>query len=164
MSFKLLLTLLLSLSLFTVVSCGSDDDDDSGPNPPLLEEGPGGPIGSIRDFDTRLSPNLRISGQRCEGGETTNDPQHPTQTCDRDEWLVTVDNDNTCTADGICTEIFVFPFVAELDRQEEEDTTEFVYYEIEPESPVEQDERAALRTVWVRVNRLTGEANVVERN
>lgn len=170
-----LLNILLALSLVMFVGCGSDDDDADRSTIPQQEEDTGGGNGDngdgdgsqalLRDFNTRLSPSLAVKGERCQGGETLEDPEAPAETCDRDEWLVTIDNDNTCTENGdICTEIFVYPFIAKLDRSETRTTDQYNFYRIDPESPIQQDEREVIQDVWVRADKETGETTVVRRN
>lgn len=170
-----LLNLLLALSLVMFVGCGSDDDDSDPSPPPQLEEDTGGEnntnddrntddAANVRDFDTRLDPNLAVSGERCQGGETLEPALNSDEVCKRDEWLISVDNVNTCTPGGACTEEGVIPFIAKLDRSETRTSEQFHFYRIDPESPVSAGQRAVINDVWVRANKQTGEATVIRRN
>lgn len=145
----------LSLALMLVISsCGNDNDDD-GETIQLPQEE------EAVDFSTRLTNNLLISGVKCNGGETT-EYDGNTYTCERDEWLVRVDNVNTCDEEGRCTEIGVIPFVADLDRTDIVSPPEYIYYEIDPESPVSAEHQRILDDVWVRID-LNGDTEVINR-
>lgn len=99
-------------------------------------------------FDTRLSPNLRISGIVCEGGEIV-DSGGRTFGCIEDQWLVTVDNINFCTPEG-CTEVEVQPIIAVL--QSLTGTGEVQFFEIAPAIPVSDRIEGSLDNVLVRLD------------
>lgn len=130
---SLLSVLLLSL----LIACGSDDNDSNDDliNLELPQEE------EIGSFSTRINPSLLISGVRCEGNETTTDARGEEVGCSKDNWLVTIDNVNTCTVDGVCTEVAVVPIVAELDRSDRIDVSDrLTFFEIDPVSAVTQEQ------------------------
>lgn len=133
---------LFFLFTFMVVSC-SDDTGYSLTNNPTNEEEPRVPIVT---FSTRLTNNLLISGVRCNGGEQT-DVQGQTFTCLSGDYLVTVDNINTCTPEG-CTEVQVVPVIAALLGTGGDASTAF--YDIRPSIPVTSLQAAILEDVQVR--------------
>ncbi|MCM2349256.1 MAG: hypothetical protein NDI69_04490 [Bacteriovoracaceae bacterium] len=96
-------------------------------------------------FNTRLSNNLLIRGVKCTGGETTevinNDGTVRVFVCRPGQWLVTVDNINTCSPAGGCTEIGVAPVISVLERTSGSNPPEQCHYEMEPISPVTPDQR-----------------------
>lgn len=152
------LTLIISLSI--LISCGSDDDDDEDLfNIQLPQEE------EIGNFSTRLSPNLLIAGVRCEGNETTIDATGAEVSCEKDKWLVTLDNVNTCTADGTtCTEVAVVPIVAELDRNDRIDVSdEFTFFEIDPVSAVTATQSEIADDYLVRFDLDEETATVISR-
>lgn len=138
----------ICLTFLLLAACGGDNDDDNGDNTPQLE--------STMDFSTRLSPTLLISGTRCEGGETTI-IEGRNYTCDLNEWLIFIDNVNTCTNDGsICTEIGVEPIIAELDE------VSVGLYDIDPETPVTPAQAQAISQVRIKVE-LNGDTQAIYR-
>lgn len=149
-------TFLLALSLLTLVSCGSDDDDDDLINLQLPQEE------EVSNFATRVSPTLAVSGSRCEGSETTTSGG-TTYNCQRDQWLISIDDVNTCTPAGACTEIGVIPFVAELDRTDRVSIPEYTFFEIDPISPVTPQQVAIINDIWVRFDLNSDKAEVIER-
>lgn len=105
------------------------------------EEAPA-PIGN--HFSTRLNNRLLIAGDRCQGGESLDLPDGETQICNTDQWLVVVDNVNTCTTDGACTEVGILPIIANLRKA----TGSF--YDILAASPTSDNIRSILGDHWVR--------------
>jgi hypothetical protein len=105
-------------------------------------------------FNTRLSDQLLISGVRCRGGETT---QYIDSTgverifiCQKGQWLVTVDNVNTCAPNGGCTEIGVFPFVSVLKKTSDSSLPDQCTYLIKAVSPISDETRQDLNRYQVR--------------
>ncbi len=147
------------LSLCVLFSCGSDDDDsDDLVNLELPQEE------EIGSFSTRLSPTLLIAGVRCEGNETTTDATGAQVGCEKDNWLVTIDDVNTCTTDGICTEVAVTPFVAELDRNDRVDVSdELTFFEIDPVSAVTPNQAEIANDYLVRFELDDERATVISR-
>ena len=156
---KLLLYFLFSLGLITLAACGDDDDSNNDPiNVQLPQEE------EVDTFSTRLTPNLLVAGTRCNGGETiTDETTDTTYTCDRDNWLVTVDNINTCNAEGVCTEAAVLPFIAELDRTDRVSVPEFSYFEIDPLMPIAPGQQDIVNDVFVRFDLNSDKAEVIQR-
>lgn len=146
------LSLIFILCLGLLAACGSDNDDDSNDRSPQEEV--------AEDFSTRLNDNLLVAGTKCNGSETV-ESNGQTFTCDRDEWLITIDNVNTCN-DNVCTEAEVMPFIAELDLTDIISIPEYGFFEIDPDSPVTPAQQAVINDVYVRFN-LNGDTDVVYR-
>lgn len=100
-----------------------------------------------RNFDTRLTNNLRIKGVLCFGGEQT-DVEGQTQTCTGGDYLVTVDDVNYCTPEG-CTDVFVSPIIASLLAFGSDGSTSN-YFDIVPSIQVSEHIQDVLETVYVR--------------
>ena len=149
---KLMFTFVFA-SLIALQGCGHDDDDNDSPGRQQQEE-------NLGNFSTRLDNNLLIAGKKCDGNETT-EYGGQTYNCERDEWLVTIDNVNTCTDDGLCTEIGVPAIVAEFDIQEVT-APEYALFKIDPESPVTPAQQASIDKVWVKTE-LNGDTSVIYR-
>lgn len=120
--------------------CGSDNDDHK--NPSRQEE-------QSSEFSTRLNNKLLVAGVRCNGGETT-ESNGVIYTCNRDQWLIQIDNVNTCDSEGRCTEVAVNYFVADLEEDELISIPEYSYYEIEPQSPVNASQLEIINDIVVR--------------
>lgn len=101
---------------------------------------------SLPDFSTRLTNNLLIAGEQCSGDEST-ESQGQTFNCESDEWLITVDNLNTCTPEG-CTEVQVVPVIGILVPTSSQGETDF--FDIEASIPVNDNITNTLETVTVR--------------
>lgn len=101
---------------------------------------------SLPDFNTRLTNNLLIAGDQCAGTEST-ESEGQTFNCESTEWLITVDNINTCTPEG-CTEIFVPPIIGILVPTSSQGNTSF--FDIEESIPVREGVSAILESVTVR--------------
>lgn len=159
-------------------SAPEEDEDGSGGSPGGgADDSPGNGNGNGNDepstdvprddsFDTRLSPELRISGQKCEGGETVavqGNGSTSTETCEENQWLVVVDNENTCEPNGSCTEIGVNPIIAELERANVPSPTTYSFYNIEPETQTTDERRRILENHWVRFD-LNGRPEVLEKD
>lgn len=133
------------LIILLFVACGGDgkgfdvngdraNEEDTSPFPPL------------DDFSTRLSNSLLIAGKLCKGTETT-DAEGQTLQCLPGQWLVTVDNVNSCTPEG-CTEVEVIPVIAELVSITGDGNS--IFYDIEPLPPVSETTEGILDRVQVR--------------
>lgn len=94
-------------------------------------------------FNTRLSNDLLISGTKCPGDEE----------CLRNQWRVTVDNINTCTPGGGCTEVGILPFIANLVLVRNGSNATTAYYNILPVSPVDNQTFRDANEHWVRFMR-----------
>lgn len=141
---------LIILSLF-VYSCGSDDDSSSIPE----EE-----VALARNFSTRLDNDLLVEGNECKGGETTEFDTR-TYTCQVGQWLMVLDNQNICTDDGACTEIYVSPVIALLKSIDNPDD-DYIYNVIQPVSPVSEKQLEVIRDVYVRYD-FNGNTEAVKR-
>lgn len=108
----------------------------------------------VSEFSTRLSNTLLISGFPCRGGETTETPNPDGSStfhqCRRGQWMITVDNENVCTPDGACTEIFVFPIISRLTRAPESNPPGQCTYNMRPLSPANAEDRRDMRSHQVR--------------
>lgn len=151
--------LLLMSSLILLFACGSDDDDEDLVNIELPQEE------EVESFSTRLSSTLLIAGTRCEGNETTIDATGMEVGCEKDNWLITIDNVNTCSADStICTEVAVTPIVAELDRNDRIDVSdESTFFEIDPVSAVTPEQSEIADDYLVRFELDDKTARVISR-
>jgi hypothetical protein len=112
-------------------------------------------------FNTKIHNKLSISGRLCKGGERGFGLDEII--CEKNQWLVTVDNMNVCSDEGMCTEIAVPPFVAELERANVITITTMAFYDIVPANPVSKDLQKILQTYWVKDN-LNGRASVVKKS
>ncbi len=101
---------------------------------------------SLPDFSTRLTNNLLIAGTQCEGDEST-ESRGQTFNCNSREWLVTVDNINSCTPEG-CTEVSVIPIIGILVATSSQGDTNF--YDVEASIPVNDQITNILKSVTVR--------------
>lgn len=119
------------------------------PTPPPI---PSCPIET--SFSTRLNPELAIFGVRCRGGETTEVPNEDgtssVYVCRTNQWLVTVDNVNTCNPDGACTEIGVFPAIANLQRSANSNPPEQCTFNMKARTPLSREQRFYLNIYQVR--------------
>lgn len=134
---------------------GEDEDEEQNTDIPRDES-----------FDTRLGPELRISGQKCKGGETVvvqNNDSSSTESCEENQWLVRVDNENTCNEDGSCTEIGVNPIIADLQRANIPSPTIYSFYNIIPDTQTTDERRRILENHWVRFD-LNGSPLVLEKD
>lgn len=128
--------------LMAVVSCGSYDDDTA---TGMSEESPGCP--EFNSFETRLSSQLSFSGVKCEGEERADE-----YICDKGHWLITIDNLNSCTNEGICTKILVSPVVAELNESSVGRSPEYgCTYQMRPLSPVSVEQSELMLRYEVHV-------------
>lgn len=119
------------------------------------------------EFSTRLNNQLLIEGVRCRGGETTEvlneDGSSDIFVCRRGQWLVTVDNINTCTDEGLCTEIFVFPVITSLIRAGNSNPPAQCTFNFGPRSPASPSQRSIMNAHQVRFSRDT-EPVVIRKN
>lgn len=142
---------LLILSLLVFHSCGRDDDNSSIPE----EE-----VALARNFSTRLDNDLLVEGNECKGGETTEFDMQ-TYTCEVGQWLMVLDNQNICTDDGVCTEIYVAPVIGVLESIDNPDD-DYIYNVIQPVSPVSEKQQEVIRNVYVRYD-FNGNTEAVKR-
>ena len=153
------ITMILFLAALTACGggYGDNDDDDDPENEQIPQEE------AVSNFSTRINNRLLIAGTRCQGSETTTDANGATVTCQRDQWLITLDNVNTCTAGGACTEIGVIPFVAELDRTDRVTIPEFTFFEIDPLSAVTPTQENTIDDYLVRFDLNNEQATVIAK-
>lgn len=148
---KLITSILLSCLILTALSCGSNDEDDENLTQLQQEreapvpDGDGGVYVPSEDtFDTRIDSNLHAYGVKCLGGEPLTVDfrgRTVTYTCQRNQWLVTVD-------DG--TRIPVSPFIANLRRSPVMTPSTIVFFYIRPSSPADAPTWEFVRKYWVR--------------
>jgi hypothetical protein len=147
---------LIMTLLNLLIACGSDDDDDAMAQLPgndsEQEESTDCPVAS--DFNTRLSENLLIAGKKCVGGETTtvisSNGEMQIFICQSEQWLVTFDYINTCTPEGLCTEVGVFPVVANLEPNSNSEAPEECFFNFIPVSPVSPQQLPYIEQYQVR--------------
>lgn len=141
------------------IACGTfvrvADNEEPVPVPvPVPAPTPTPPCPTDTTFSTRLNTQLAISGVRCQGGESveveSTDGTSRIYFCRRNQWLVTVDNVNTCSPDGVCTEIEVGPVIANLRRSGNSNPPEQCTYSFSPVSPTTMDQRTILNSYQVR--------------
>ncbi len=89
-------------------------------------------------FSTRLSPDLKISGFKCRGGERTRD----NWICLRNQWRVTIDNETD-----------VGPFIAHLVLEAAISNNHTAYYSIRPVSSIDDETFLDAKNHWVRFER-----------
>lgn len=111
-------------------------------------------------FHTRIHNKLAISGNVCHGGETTNGLDE--EVCQKGQWLVNVDNINTCSDEGWCTEMAAPTFIAELDRANVITPATVGYFNIVAKSKLNTGVDKILKTYWVRDD-FNGKAVVVKK-
>lgn len=102
-------------------------------------------------FSTRLNSTLLIAGDKCLGNETTGTFGNG-ETCDAGQYLIYIDNVNTCNG-TLCTTNIVTPIIAELNDQDAR-LEGLKVYEIEPKSVTTAEEEDILETVWVNSDAL----------
>lgn len=148
--------LIYFMLLSILAACGSDyGDNDSSIDTTQSEEAP-----APNTFNTRLNSTLLIAGDKCLGGETS-EYNGQVITCTAGQYLVTVDNINTCEPSGTCTEVGVFPIIGELQITNDSDPN-FSFYSILPRSPISIAQSNALNAVTVKTG-FNGAAEVVFR-
>lgn len=130
--------------LFILLSCSSDNTGYDGNGNLSREED--GSLFPFTSFNTRLTPELLISGRLCQGEEVV-ESEGRTYLCERDSWLVVVDDINFCTPEG-CTEVEVRPIIAGLLSRNGGAETQF--FEIVPEIPVRGRAEDILEDVLLR--------------
>lgn len=137
--------LFILISLFIFSGCGDDYSGSS--RSPTAEEAE---ARFPDNFSTRLNNELLVAGTRCNGGETTEINGQVTM-CEQNQWLITVDNVNTCTDDGVCTKIFSPPFIGNILRQEETDIN-FSYFDLFSVNGANVTQQQILQRVRVKCN------------
>lgn len=95
--------------LFT--ACNENFSGGSRNQPPPQEEVQIAP--PPEDFITRLSTTLLIEGKKCRGDETTEAYGNGFH-CDPGQYLIYIDNVNTCDSDGRCSDFVIIPIVGVL--------------------------------------------------
>lgn len=110
-------------------------------------------------FHTQIHEQLSVSGVICRGGETVYGSE---KECLKGEWLVTVDNLNLCSRDGICTQIHVSPFIAKLQKADVISITTISFYDVIPLTPITEDVALVLETYWMR-DHFNGKAMMVRK-
>lgn len=124
-----------------LISCG---EDYSGRRElPEREEVPS----EIQSFETRLTNNLLVSGERCTGTEVV-DVDFQSVICDPDKFLLTVDNENYCTPEG-CTNVNVEPAIASLIGGSSDNLT--TYFSFELMSPLDDQKEDIVDTLLLRI-------------
>ncbi len=131
----------------SVIERGSAPNEEQTP-----PEDTGEPQPREDSFSTRLNSELLISGNRCDG-----------ENCPEGKWLVIVDNVNTCSPDGACTEIGVNPIEAELRKVDVTSPTTLSFYNIIPDDSASDEQQNILEDHWVRFD-LNGDPVVLEKN
>ncbi len=139
MAFQICILLLL------LTSCGDDFTGGSRIFKPTQEEQQIAPPPEA--FRTRLSPSLLIQGTLCLGDETTEPGGHGLH-CDPGQYLIIIDDVNTCDADGVCTVFIITPIIGELQNADARIPEESVF-NIIPKSPVNDDQSKILSSVHV---------------
>lgn len=99
-------------------------------------------------FDTRLTPKLAISGEKCKGGEMSGVSD---SFCEKGQWLIFLDDINVCE-DNVCTRAMPQPFIAKLKRVRADHNSTDTYYEIIPKDMVHSSRRKLLGRYWVLFN------------
>jgi hypothetical protein len=115
-------------------------------------------------FHTRLTSKLAISGQECAGNEVTVGEDRGTYLevgCTRKEWMIYVDNINSCIHDA-CTEIEVLPVTARLKFRAHLPSAQYRYFSIIPTMPVSPEVRWILRRHHLKVD-LNGSIQVSKK-
>lgn len=103
-------------------------------------------------FQTRLNPKLSFEGTKCFGGEEVEimeDEVSRVISCEKDQWIITVDNKNYCNEE-FCTEIYNYPFTAELKQINFPSAAEYTFHSIVPFTKVDESTQQDLRTHIVR--------------
>jgi len=106
-----------------------------------------------KDFGTHLRADLYIGGTQCSG-------EFRQAGCRVGQWLITVDDINVCNEDGICTRVYVTPFVAELVRAPVITSATIELYDIVPISLISATTTQLLKLYRVQFD-LNAEPSVV---
>ena len=109
-------------------------------------------------FESRVSPELAISGTLCEGNEVVVS-EGSTHLCERNQWLLSVDTLNRCTPEG-CTDFEVNPIAAALRPLNSDAST--IIFSVEPAVPVSDEIESILERTFVRFSFREGPTVVVE--
>ena len=132
----------LFILLLTTWSCAEDfrgySNDDLGQQQTTTT--------TLPDFNTRLSTELAIEGEKCFGGEVVQ-AEDRAYSCRLGQWLIIVDNVNRCTPEG-CTEILVPPIIASLRGGLSQSSA--IFYDIVPATPISDEVSGILAGVSVR--------------
>lgn len=149
--------LILLLFLLLAIACGDDGygGGSSRSSPPPETEETIEPV----DFSTRLNNQLLIAGENCSGGETT-EVNGERVICSSNQWLITIDDVNTCSASGACTEVGIFPIIGEVQEIDINDPI-FRFFAIIPRSEITIQQQNILNDVQVRSDLSGGNAVVI---
>ncbi len=101
-------------------------------------------------FSTRLTNTLLVSGEICRGDETIV-VDNVTYECEAKQYLIRIDNVNTCSSAGVCTNFAVSPIIADLVKASTE-TPNFSVFDIDADSPTESDEEEVIDVVSVKTD------------
>lgn len=128
-----------------IPACGEDYGGYRRFTPSQQEEQfPQAPI----EFKTRLSNTLEIEGRQCIGTETTEVGGHGSK-CLAGQYLIYIDNINSCDISGQCTDFEIIPIVAELVDINAR-TPGASIFSIDPLSPVTVTQNTILQSINVR--------------
>ena len=134
------------LLLLIIVACGDGSggyDGSSRGEPSQAEQEV-----EAQDFSTRLSNQLLIAGDNCDGGETI-EIDGRELVCSSNQWLITIDNVNTCSASGDCTESEIDPFIGEV-QQVDDASPDYIFYQIIPRTEISLEQQNVLDQVQLR--------------
>ncbi|MFL5783960.1 MAG: hypothetical protein ACJ76H_05065 [Bacteriovoracaceae bacterium] len=150
---------LVPVTIFVIVTaCGGSGGGYGGGG-----KGGGQSEQAVSNFSTRINDSLAISGQKCNGTETTTDSNGQSATCNQGQWLVTLDNVNTCTNGTACTQVAVTPFVADLNPTTDSRDPGATFYDIVPDSSVSTAIATAIDQFEVRVDNDSGATSVIKK-
>jgi hypothetical protein len=92
------------------------------------------------DFRTQLREDLVITGTRCSGDEeiVVNDQ---TYSCNEDQWIINLTNGDQPEGNTL---------IADLEEEDVISIPEYSYFEIQPDSPVTQEQQETLNDIWIR--------------
>lgn len=136
----------LLLFLFIVTGCAEDFSGGTRWLDEVQEEEQIAP--PPQTFNTRLTPTLLVSGEICQGDETIL-VDNIFYNCDPLQYLVKIDNVNTCDSSGRCTGFEIKPFIADLIKNSTE-TPGFSVFDIDQDSPTTGEQEDVLDTVGVK--------------
>ena len=119
----------------------------------------------FREFSQRLSSDLAIYGERCTEGEnfeiqTRNGLRN--MSCGKNQWVIFIDNINSCDPQGSCTEIGVFPIFAKLVRADVISASTISFWDIIPVTRIHSPLSDLLKDYWVKFD-LNGPTEVLKK-
>lgn len=98
-------------------------------------------------FRTRLNNSLLVSGEICLGDETIM-VENIAYPCEARQYLIKIDNVNSCDSDGNCSGFSVRPFIADLVKVSTETPGNSIF-DINPASPTTNEQENILETIGV---------------